>query len=555
MRAVVLAVLSALVLAPPAADAFRGGGDCSDIPRFPSDRRGDGQGRSNRLTLATFDARWIATMSPVNATAKGEKQDKAVADRLRAEDRERYRAFGKLLAEIKADVVDVSGTNGCGALRQMLSAEVQLLPEHASKVRQYLHERPEDKGIAMRHTGMLTYVDPSANITRVDDARVAYPIPHTRCPADERDRADHHHRANRNIPAPPPPPTTTTTRPRAPRTPRARAPRPAPRVTGPPKDHYVTRMAVGNKNVTLLVVHFDEDDWSCARREAAATIVANEAARTRRGGLGFGGESPGRPRTTTKTTTGGEASPGRRRRRSTAGRGWTTSWSSPGFPRRARAPKIPRRRTRRTRTSWRTRWRSGAPSSSCTSRAAFSDCRRADAVGAEALDRPRRNRTSAVFLSKTLVEWTTSVTAREVPTPGSEKKGLGHPLVVDITFKAYCAFSGDVDTWEEFLTPGVAFFAVFELACFCVWSLGIYRLFLGKDEGPHWMKNFYRWQMDVPTLEEFLAEEERLNELEEREEAEAEARERAAAEGGGKGAGETAAEDRDEDRLLVTNVA
>ena len=165
----------------------------------------------------------------------------------------------------------------------------------------------------------------------------------------------------------------------------------------------------------------------------------------------------------------------------------------------------------------------------------------------EALDRPRRNRTSAVFLSKTLVEWTTSVTAREVPTPGSQKKGIGHPLVVDITFKAYCAFSGDVDTWEEFLTPGVALFAVFELACFCVWSLGIYRLFLGKDEGPHWMKNFYRWQMDVPTLEEFLAEEERLNELEEREEAEAEARERAAAEGGGKGVGETAVENRDED--------
>ena len=61
------------------------------------------------------------------------------------------------------------------------------------------------------------------------------------------------------------------------------------------------------------------------------------------------------------------------------------------------------------------------------------------------------------------------------------------------------------------------------------------------------MKNFYRWQMDVPTLEEFLAEEERLNELEEREEAEAEARERAAAEGGGKGVGETAVENRDED--------
>ena len=88
---------------------------------------------------------------------------------------------------------------------------------------------------------------------------------------------------------------------------------------------------------------------------------------------------------------------------------------------------------------------------------------------------------------------------------------------------------------------------MFELACFCVWSLGIYRLFLGKDEGPHWMKNFYRWQMDVPTLEEFLAEEERLNELEDREEAESEARERSAAEGGGKGVGETAVENRDED--------
>ena len=219
MRAVVLAVLSALVLAPPAADAFRGGGDCSDIPRLPSDRRGDGKGSSNRLTLATFDARWIATMSPVNATAKGEKQDKAVADRLRAEDRERYRAFGKLLAEIKADVVDVSGTNGCGALRQMLSAEVQLLPEHASKVRQYLHERPEDKGIAMRHTGMLTYVDPSANITRVDDARVAYPIPHTRCPADERDRADQSSSCESEYSCAAAAPTPT--RPRAPRTPRA----------------------------------------------------------------------------------------------------------------------------------------------------------------------------------------------------------------------------------------------------------------------------------------------------------------------------------------------
>ena len=227
---------------------------------------------------------------PVNATAKGEKQDKAVADRLRAEDRERYRAFGKLLAEIKADVVDVSGTNGCGALRQMLSAEVQLLPEHASKVRQYLHERPEDKGIAMRHTGMLTYVDPSANITRVDDARVAYPIPHTRCPADERDRADQssceseYSCADADADADASSCAADAARSCA----AART-----RVTGPPRDHYVTRMAVGNKNVTLLVVHFDEDDWSCARREAAATIVANEAARTRRGGLGFGGFSPG----------------------------------------------------------------------------------------------------------------------------------------------------------------------------------------------------------------------------------------------------------------------
>ena len=174
--------------------------------------------------------------------------------------------------------------------------------------------------------------------------------------------------------------------------------------------------------------------------------------------------------------------------------------------------------------------------------------RRVDDVDVEALDRPRRNRTPAVFLSKTPVEWTTSVTAREVPTPGSEKRGMGHPLVVDITFKAYCAFSGDVDTWREVLTPGVVFYMVFEAASFCVWALGIYRLFLGKDEGPHWMKNFYRWQMDVPTLEEFLAEEERLNELEEREEAEAEARERAAKKSGGEGAGETAAEDRAEDR-------
>ena len=294
MRAVVLAVLSALVLAPPAADAFRGGGDCFDIPRLPSDRRGDGKGSSNRLTLATFDARWIATMSPVNATAKGEKQDKAMADRLRAEDRERYRAFGKLLAEIKADVVDVSGTNGCGALRQMLSAEVQLLPEHASKVRQYLHERPEDKGIAMRHTGMLTYVDPSASITRVDDARMAYPIPHTRCPADERDRADQSSsscESEYSCPAAAADDDDASSC-AADAARSCDAARTA-GVTGPPKDHYVTRMAVGNKNVTLLVVHFDEPDWSCARREAAATIVANEAARTRRGGLGFTGRAAG----------------------------------------------------------------------------------------------------------------------------------------------------------------------------------------------------------------------------------------------------------------------
>ena len=540
MRAVVLAVLSALVLAPSAADAFRGGGDCSDIPRLPSDRRGNGQGRSNRLTLATFDARWIATMSPVNATAKGEKQDKAVADRLRAEDRERYRAFGKLLAEIKADVVDVSGTNGCGALRQMLSAEVQLLPEHASKVRQYLHERPEDKGIAMRHTGMLTYVDPSANITRVDDARVAYPIPHTRCPADERDRADQSSCESEYSCADADASSCAADAARSCRAARTR-------VTGPPRDHYVTRMAVGNKNVTLLVVHFDEDDWSCARREAAATIVANEAARTRRGGLGFGGESPG------GESPGGESPGGES----------PAPVSSSSFDGRTRVDDLVV--IARLPSAGAGSEDPAAPHPTDADAVADALALRGtelelyepggfqqvvdvdDADAEEVLDRPRRNRTSAVFLSKTLVEWTTSVTAREVPTPGSQKKGLGHPLVVDITFKAYCAFSGDVDTWEEFLTPGVALFAVFELACFCVWSLGIYRLFLGKDEGPHWMKNFYRWQMDVPTLEEFLAEEERLNELEEREEAEAEARERSAAKGGGKGVGETAVEDRDED--------
>ena len=470
MRAVVLAVLSALVLAPSAADAFRGGGDCSDIPRLPSDRRGDGQGRSNRLTLATFDARWIATMSPVNATAKGEKQDKAVADRLRAEDRERYRAFGKLLAEIKADVVDVSGTNGCGALRQMLSAEVQLLPEHASKVRQYLHERPEDKGIAMRHTGMLTYVDPSANITRVDDARVAYPIPHTRCPADERDRADQSSSCESEYScaaaADDADADASSCAADAARSCRAARTR----VTGPPRDHYVTRMAVGNKNVTLLVVHFDEDGWSCARREAAATIVANEAARTRRGGLGFTGRAAGTTADDDEDDDedAGEASGG--------------ASSSSSFDGRTRVDDLVV--IARLPSSGAGSEDPAAPHPTDADAVADAlalrgteielyepggfDDRRVDDAGAEALDRPRRNRTSAVFLSKTLVEWTTSVTAREVPTPGSEKRGMGHPLVVDITFKAYCAFSGDVDTWREVLTPGVVFYMVFEAASFCL---------------------------------------------------------------------------------------
>ena len=482
-------------------------------------------------------------MSPVNATAKGEKQDKAVADRLRAEDRERYRAFGKLLAEIKADVVDVSGTNGCGALRQMLSAEVQLLPEHASKVRQYLHERPEDKGIAMRHTGMLTYVDPSANITRVDDARVAYPIPHTRCPADERDRARSiiivrigiFPRRRRR-------PTPTPTRPRAPRTPRARAPRPA-HASRARQGHYVTRMAVGNKNVTLLVVHFDEDDWSCARREAAATIVANEAARTRRGGLGFGGESPGGVDQDYATGPGVVVVV---RRQDAGGRPrGHRQWSPAGA-----GPKIPRRRTRRTRTPWRTRWRSGAPSSSCTSRAAFSSGRRRRRRrrGARGARSAEEEQDPAMFLSKTLVEWTTSVTASHARSDaGESKEGSRSPIVVDITFKAYCAFSGDVDTWEEFLDAGRRVRSPCLNSRVSACGRSGYTGCPGKDEGPHWMKNFYRWQMDVPTLEEFLAEEERLNELEEREEAEAEARERSAAEGGGKGVGETAVENRDED--------
>ena len=189
-RVLLLGALLALLLAPPAADAFRGGGDCSDLPIYPSDRRtGSEEPTSNRLTFATFDARWVASMSPVNATAKGTKPDKAVADQIRQEDRLRYQAFGKILAEIEADVVDVSGTNGCGAVRQMLSAEVQLLPAHASKVRQYLHERPADKGVAMAHHGLMLTLDPSANLTRVDNARLAYPLPSTRCPRDPRDDA------------------------------------------------------------------------------------------------------------------------------------------------------------------------------------------------------------------------------------------------------------------------------------------------------------------------------------------------------------------------------
>ena len=100
-----------------------------------------------------------------------------------------------------------------------------------------------------------------------------------------------------------------------------------------------------------------------------------------------------------------------------------------------------------------------------------------------------------MFLSKTLVEWTTSVTAREVPTPGSEKQGMGHPLVVDITFKAYCAFSGDVDTWRE-SSRRASCSMVFEAVSAC--ERRVCRLFLG-NEGPL-DEELYRWQMDVPAL-------------------------------------------------------
>jgi len=286
------------------------------------------------------------------------------------------------------------------------------------------------------------------------------------------------------------------------------------------------------------------------REEAAATIVANEAARTRRGGLGFR-VADGTDPDDDDDDAGGEASgaasssssfDGRTRvddlvviaRLPSAGAGF----EDPAAPHPTDADVVADALALR-----------GTELELYEPGGFQVDDVDVDDAGAESLDRPRRNRTSAVFLSKTLVEWTTKVTAREVPTPGSETRKLGHPLVVDITFKAYCAFSGDVDTWREFFTPAVACYALFEAACFCVWALGLYRLFLGKDEGPHWMKNFYRWQMDVPTLEEFLAEEERLNELEEREEAEAEAKRerRAKGEGEGEGEGDTAVEDRDGD--------
>ena len=180
---------------------------------------------SNRLTLATFDARWIAMSCQRHR--EGQKQDKAMADRLRAEDRERYRAFGKLLAEIKADV-DVSGTNGCGALRRMLSAEVQLLPEHASKVRQYLRTAG---GQGHRHaTHGDADVRGSALASRVDDARGA-PIPHTRCRGRSRPCGSIIVIVQSEYSCPAAAADTTTTRPRAPRTPRARATPPAPQVS------------------------------------------------------------------------------------------------------------------------------------------------------------------------------------------------------------------------------------------------------------------------------------------------------------------------------------
>ena len=128
---------------------------------------------------------------PRARTAKGEKQDKAMADRLRAEDRERYRAFGKLLAEIKADVVDVSGTNrrrraqGGGALRRGAGSS----PRHASKVRQYAANGRRTRPRHRHATHGDADVRGSQRRLRVDDAR-ARSIPHTRCPADDLDRAD-----------------------------------------------------------------------------------------------------------------------------------------------------------------------------------------------------------------------------------------------------------------------------------------------------------------------------------------------------------------------------
>ena len=487
-RVLLLGALLALLLAPPAADAFRGGGDCSDLPIYPSDRRtGSEEPTSNRLTFATFDARWIASMSPVNATAKGTKPDKAVADQIRQEDRLRYQAFGKILAEIEADVVDVSGTNGCGAVRQMLSAEVQLLPAHASKVRQYLHERPADKGVAMAHHGLMLTLDPSANLTRVDNARLAYPLPSTRCPRDPRDDApdttgsteeceqskdscDASDDADGEVCAAGGDPHGSC------------AHTDGVRTTGPPKDHYITRVPVGRKNVTLVVVHFDELQWTCARREAAASALMSQAYKIQ---TGDGSDN--------RTMIDDIAVIAR-------------------LPHDPLAPGMPH----------------GSDAEAVVEALMSSDVGELVEAGGDAFNASSpRNRTSAVFLSRGLVNWTTSIVTREVRTEHSVEVGHGHPLVVSVTFKTHCAFSGDVDTWEEFFTPRVIFDICFESACFCVWFLGLYRLFMGKDEGPHWMKNFFRWQMDIPTLEEYLAEERRLDALEEKEELEAEAREKA----------------------------